>query len=174
MAPDSSLRSRIWGSLANIKFKALLTHKCSTKAGFWGRLYSFVLAFGSASSVAAWRIWDVYPTVWTLVVAFAQVLHIAKPHIPFLKNEQPFLEMSLRFEALYLKYERLWFDHEFERIDAKDAEDSFYKLRDEELAIEREHKHANCVRWPKTIQEAHTEVLNALNLNFPKEEKYGH
>jgi len=101
------MRIRIWNQLANIRFKGLYTHRCSRRADTFGRAYSFFLAFVSTSSVAAWAIWTKAPGVWAAIVTVAQVLHIGKPYLPFMKHDKQFLEMSFEFEALYLQSRRM-------------------------------------------------------------------
>ena len=82
------MRNRIWTNLANIKFKCIYTGKVSKRSYHIGNVYSIFLALASATSVTTWAIWDKFPLVWASIVAFSQILHIIKPHIPFVKNNR--------------------------------------------------------------------------------------
>ena len=81
------MRDRLWYYLQNAKFKAGYLCELSKTASTWGNIYSFILALGSAGSVAAWAIWNEFPYVWASIVGISQILHVAKPYIPFLKND---------------------------------------------------------------------------------------
>ncbi|MDZ4198433.1 MAG: hypothetical protein U1E27_04015 [Kiritimatiellia bacterium] len=152
--------------MANIKFKAFYCSRCSSLAGTCGRAYSFFLAFASTGSVAAWAIWRQHSAVWAIIVAVAQVFHIAKPYIPFLGKETDFLVMSFDFERLYLQYERLWYDFEGDRIQADEAEVIFYQYREREIEIEQTHKSSSCPEIGFLIRKAQRETDSALALNF--------
>ena len=160
------MRTRIWSSLANIKFKAMYTNMCSRRAELAGQFCSFVLAVTSASSVTAWAIWESLPGLWASIVAVAQVLHVGRPHLPFMKHDKGFLEMSFEFEALYLELEKLWFEFENERVTAEEAEQRFYELRAREIEIERTHKEVHCPRFKSWIVQTQRETEKALALNF--------
>jgi len=160
------MRTRIWNNLANIKFKAFYCSKCSSLAGTCGRVYSFFLSFASAGSVAAWAIWKQCPGLWATIVAIAQVLHIAKPYIPFLGSDKDFLEMSFDFERLYLLYERLWYDFENNTITTDQAGETFYQYREKEIEIERTHRATSCPEIGFLVRKAQRDTSTALALNF--------
>ena len=125
------MRTRLWNNLSNIKFKALYTYEWSRKATFFGNVYSLFLALTSSGCVAAWAFWQDNPNVWASIVTFAQVLHIAKPYIPLIRNDKSFLEMSFGFEALYLQYEKLFYELDAGRITEEDVEEAFYASKRE-------------------------------------------
>ena len=160
------MRNRIWNNMANIKFKSIYTNECHRLSDSIGRIYSFFLSFASASSVAAWAIWKDYPLVWAGIVTIAQILHLAKPYLPFMKHDKDFLEMSFDFACLYLEYERLWVNYEDKRITEEEAENKFYLLRDQEIEIEKSYKQAQCPRLTWLIDRAEQDTTTALALNF--------
>lgn len=141
----SPFRTRIWRNLFNVKFKALYAHECSKLAGLYTRVLSFLLALTSASSVAAWTLWQEHKTMWAVIIGVGQVLLIAVPFIPFLKSEREYLTMSFDFESLYLKYEQLWYDFEDKTIDEAAAKTRISALREKEVEIEK-----SGVRCPRT------------------------
>lgn len=159
------MRNRIWFYMANIKFKAIFTYECYRLAERLGRYYSLFLSIASATSVAAWAMWKQYPTVWAIIVALAQLLHIAKPYFPLIKHDKDFLEMSFSFESLYLNSEKLWSAFEGDSISNGIAENQFYILREKEVEIEKSHKHAICPRFKFLINYAVDETDRALARN---------
>ncbi len=158
------MRDRVWNTLVNVKFKALYTNECSVKADSYGRLYSFFLAFASASSVAAWSVWDSYPFVWATIVGVSQIMHVAKPYIPFIKNDREFLKMSASFEKLYLDLERLWYAIESEKIEHESAENTFYSFREKIVSIE--HDGVNCPEVSKWVNKITDKTDHSLSIQF--------
>lgn len=160
------MRDRIWNHLANIKFKAIYTGKVSRCSYNIGNFYSFFLAFASASSVAAWAIWEKLPVVWATIVGISQILIIAKPYIPFVKGDREFADQSLLFDELYLSYEKLWFEYAKHNVDEEQIEKKFYILREKELDINTRFKHVVCPKFKGLIHDADEETNNYLKTNF--------
>ena len=160
------MRTRLWNNLANIRFKAFYCNRCSTFSGILGRTYSFFLSFVSAGCITAWAIWQQHPILWAIIVAIAQVLHIARPYIMFLKSEKDFLAMSFEFKHLYLSYERLWYDLENEIVTAELAEKKFYELREKEIQIERIYQSTYTPKINFLISKAQRDTDSELSLNF--------
>ena len=165
------MRNRLWNNLADIRFRACYAHAYSSFLRFCGGAYSFILSFASAASVATWAIWARYPSVWASIVAIAQVLHIAKPHLGFLKSEPEVLSMSFELEQLYLAYERLWNDCEHKIISESSAEERFYELREKEIDIDRMYRSATVLTFGFLVSAAYKDTLSALSRNFGVEMK---
>ena len=160
------MRDRVWKSLANMKFKATYLNKVSNRAYHLGNAYSIFFALASASSVAAWAMWDRYPIIWALIVAVSQLLHIIKPYIFFIKSDKEFIEMSLLFEGIYLTYEKLWYELQKEQHDTETAEKVFYSCRLKELEIAKRYKHIVCPDISSLVTSADDETNNYLKTNF--------
>lgn len=160
----SPSEARIWNNLANIKFKALYTCECSRIAGLSGRALSFLLALTSASSVAAWTLWQQHRTVWAVIIGVGQILLIAVPHIPFLKSDKEFLTMSFEFESLYLRYEQLWYDFRDGTIEEAAAKVVINELRLKEVEIEKAG--VRCPRIQRWMDRVATEVESVLKLDL--------
>ena len=166
MSESIQTRTRIWNALANIKFKANYTNKCSSRADLIGGSVTFFLSATSASCVGAWVCWQEWPGLWASIVAVAQLLHIGMPHLPFVKHDKRFLEMSFAFEALYLDFEKLWFQFEKCQMTDEAAEQQFYLLREREIEIEQTHKEAHCPDIKSLMKIALTETEKELALRF--------
>jgi len=160
------MRARLWKNLANIRFKAFYCNRCSTLAGTCGRAYSLFLSFASASCVAAWAIWQKHHIIWAVILAIAQVLHIARPYIRFLKSEKEFLAMSFEFKHLYLSYERLWYDFENGVVTEEEAEKRFYEFRKREIDIERTYQSTHTPQINFLMSKAQRDTYSELSLNF--------
>jgi len=160
------MRDRIWNHLANVKFKAFYTDKCSTRFYHISNLISFVLAIASTGSVATWALWNKFPWIWSFIVAISQLLHVAKHHLPYLKYERDLIEMSIKYDDIYLKYEMLWYDYEQKKINGIQAEENFYKLRQNENKLENDYKTVRCPEIKGIIKKAHLETLKSLKLHF--------
>lgn len=166
------MRTRIWNNLSNIKFKAYYCSRCSAFASRCGGVYSFLLSGIATTCVAFWTIWGQYPVIWANIIAVSQLLHIARPHMPFLGQEKDYLSTSYAYESLYLQYERLWYDYESENFDSKKIEEIFYKFRQTEIDIEKSHKAASYPDIDFIIKKAHRDTCSFLSLNFEMEEDH--
>lgn len=165
------MRNRIWANLTNIKFQEVYTSECSKWAERAGRSISFIIAFASATSIAAWSLWDNMHMAWAIIVAISQLLHVSKPYIPFIKNDRKFMEMSFEYGALYLELEKLWYKFENKKIDHDNAENSFYELRQKELKISQIFNDIHCPQ-PKWLINTTLEKTNSsLNIYFSQGEQ---
>ena len=160
------MEDRIWNGLANIKFRSVYTAKVSRRSHNIGNGYSFFLSFASASSVAAWAVWEAAPYFWACIVAVSQVLHIAKPYLPYSKGSRDFIEMSLLYEAIVLEYEKLWYDNRKEARDEELLEKRYNNLRQKEHNVDKRFKHVVCPEFKGLINKADVETNNFLNNNF--------
>ena len=120
------MRKRLWYNLTNIKFQAEYLSIYSGFVRSLGNLYSIFLSVTSASSVGAWAIWKIYPSVFASIIGIAQILHIIKPYIKIFGGEARYLHMSFDLEKLYLEYEKLWFSFENNKLSEEGAEKKFY------------------------------------------------
>lgn len=160
------MRDRIWYNLQNSKFKCTYLSKTSNRSFVWGNTYSFFLAFASASSVAAWTVWNNVPAIWGGVVAISQVLYIAKPYIPFFKHDRDYMEMAHAYDNLYLAYEKLWYKFDGRNLTDEKAEKEFYVIREKELNLNSRFKHVYVPSFNKLVGEASNETANELSLTF--------
>lgn len=152
--------------MVNIKFKALYACECSKLSDNCDRAYSIVFAVISASSIAAWAIWQQYPKLWAIIAGVGQVLQIARPYIPFFKNSKSYLESSFEYELLYLEYEKLWNAIERYEVDERTCDEKFYQFRQRHLEIDKSHKEARCPRLKRLTKNASEQTLNTLKMNF--------
>jgi len=160
------MRDRIWFNLQNAKFKSIYLAKVSKSTNRVGNLYSFFLAIASASSVAAWTIWQSVPSLWGAIVAISQFLHIAKPYIPYVKHDREYMEMSHQYDKLYLSYEKLWFKYVSSKLDSDKIEEQFYLLRGKEMEFNKRFQHIHCPEYKKTMQKSSEEAASELALTF--------
>ena len=160
------MRDRVWNNLADTLFKSIYLNKVSNQAYHWGNAYSIFLALATASSVAAWAVWEKFPVLWATIVAISQILHIIKPYFYFIKNDKEFIEMSLMFEGVYLSYEKLWYDLQKNGLDMDEAEKIFYENRQKELNISKSYKHVVCPTINSLMTKADTETNNFLQTHF--------
>lgn len=104
--------------------------------------------------------------IWASIVAISQLFHIAKPFIPFIKNDRDFIEMSLQYESLYLSYERLWYDHRKNTDNEEEIETRFFNLREKEHEINKKFKHIVCPDLKGLGKQSDEETNKFLETNF--------
>ena len=156
------MRNRIWFTLSDKKYSAIYTAKLSKRSAMLGNNYSLFLALASASSVAAWSIWDIFPLVWAGIVTISQVLHIAKPYIPFIKNDKEFMEMSLLYDSLYLSLEKLWTDYEKKALKETTIENKYYEYCQKDIEISEKFKNLGIPEIQSLINKSSIETRNFL------------
>lgn len=105
------MESRVWINLAGLKFRTIYTAKVSRRSYHIGNGYSIFLSLASATSVAAWAVWEAVPFSWATIIGISQVLHVIKPHLPYMKSDREFIEMYHLYESTYLEYEKIWYDN---------------------------------------------------------------
>lgn len=160
------MEDRIWNGLSNIKFRSIYTEKVSRRIHYIENGYSFFLSFASASSVAAWAIWAAVPYIWASIVTVSQVLHIAKPYLPFSKGARDFIEMSLLYESVYLEYEKLWYENRKANRDVGKLENRYNDLRQKKHAIDKCFKHIFRPELKGLVTKADVETDEFLTNNF--------
>ncbi len=131
------MRERIWAELQDKKFQEIYTDKLSKRAHNLGNAYSLFLVFASSGSVAAWTIWDSVPGVWGTIVALSQFLHLAKPFVPWIKNEREYADLSILYGDIYLEYEELWCASERQEFSEDKVVEKYHLLRKKDQDIIR-------------------------------------
>jgi hypothetical protein len=160
------MENRVWKGMANVKFRSIYTAKVSRRINYIGNGYSIFFSLASASSVATWAIWKEYPYLWATIVAISQVLHIAKPYLPFSKGARDFIEMSLLYEEIYLEYEKLWYDNIKENRNEAAIEKRLNELKQKEHGVDKRYKHIVCPEFKSLINKADNETNNFLTNSF--------
>jgi len=84
----------------------------------------------------------------------------------FIKNDKDYIEMSFEFEGIYLSYERLWYELQKNGVTTNQIEDAFYKNREKELEISKNHKHVVCPTINSLMTKADAETNNYLQTHF--------
>jgi len=130
----------------------------------YDRVLSVFLAICASAGIAGWSIWKDQAKIWAVVIGISQVVSVARPYMPFLKNESKFIGVSFELEALYLRYERLWYKLQGNPADTS-IESRFSKLREKGLEIE---KHGpQFPRFKRWIDRINKDKDNALRIDFP-------
>lgn len=161
------MRNRLWDCLQEAKFKSVYLSLVSKRAYLWGNIYSFLIAFGSAGSIAAWSVWESYPVGWALIVAFSQLLILAKPFLPYIRSDRELFEMSFFYEAQFVAFEKLWFQLEKSSEDQHDSlEQMFYTLREKEPMFIRQYKDVYCPSFTCLMDQASEKTLGHLERVF--------
>lgn len=160
------MRTRLWNNLSNIKFKVFYTEKWSKIDEFLGKFYSFILSFVAAGSVAGWSLWKEYPVLWGAIITISQLMHVAKPYVPFIGDDRDMIEMSHEFDLLYLKYEKLWYNLEYDKLSKEDAEDQLYVLKEEECKIEKKYRKLYCPEIKRFTEDTQKKTYHFLSLNY--------
>ncbi len=132
----NSIRDKIWyfmiDSKTNEKLSGLIVKKYQI-LDLWSNIF---LALATSSSIAAWAIWDKYPSIWILIIGISQVLMITKPYFLFPKYIKIFNEKCIHWQHITVQLEKLWHEHNEGYIIDKDASNSFFELKQNSLVFD--------------------------------------
>jgi hypothetical protein len=138
--------------------------ECGRKADLFDRWLSILLALFSSASIGAWVFWKEHQTAWAILLGLSQVVSVARPFVPFFKNESKFLGTSYEYDALYSRYKRLWYQLGDNPTDPSISR-SLDELGDKENEIEKHSPTFPRVkRWITKVDEAKNQ---AIRIDFP-------
>ena len=160
------MRNRIWNLLAEVKFQSLYTYDCYKRSDRYSRYCSLLIAISSAGSIAAWSVWENVPYAWGVLVAGAQILNIALPYFPFLKEGKNFIDMHHELEILYLQVDKLWYCYEKGNMREALAEDEYFKIKDQLVKIPQNHKSTCCPEIKSWMKKINAETDNHMNISY--------
>lgn len=72
------------------------------------------LACASCAGIAAWGIWDQYPAVWAMLLAFSQIVSVMRDNLPFVSES-----IQLRFFIPELQNILIEIEREWNKLDGK-------------------------------------------------------
>jgi len=123
------MRGKIWTTLCNVKFKSFILSMLVDKFQKRERNINIFLAVASSTSIAAWAVWNVYPFLWSGIIALSQILTLIKPYIPYFKYVKELNEKLLRAENMNLELEKLWYKLDNKKISDDDAATDYFELK---------------------------------------------
>ncbi|HBR93309.1 MAG TPA: hypothetical protein DEA90_04005 [Opitutae bacterium] len=159
------MRERFWKNLINTKFQAYYYIDLAWLIENGDRMINFIIGFVSSASIAAWALWDNIPWLWASIVVVSQIIIVAKPYLPFIKDVNTYIEYSYDLERLYLEYEGHW--HQLEKVDFDGAEEIFKKLRQSELAINEKFKKIQTPDLKILSSAARRKIDKFVEIQFP-------
>ncbi|MPQ46129.1 hypothetical protein GCQ56_03820 [Marinifilum sp. N1E240] len=132
----NDIRNKIWYFLVDSKTNEILSSLIVVKYQKWDLYTNIFLVVTTSSSVAAWTIWNVYPTLWALIIGLSQVITLIKPYFLFPKYIKVFNEKSIRWQHLSLELEEIWFELNQALIDEKALSSKFFELKKKSLTFD--------------------------------------
>lgn len=127
------IRDRIWTNLVNSKFKCNYIGYLIDEYQKISLSVNIFLTIISLSSVSAWAIWNVFPWLWSILIAISNILLVLKPLLAYDKKIKELREKLAILEDIQVEYERLWYLSESNTIDEKAASERFFELYDRQI-----------------------------------------
>jgi hypothetical protein len=152
------MEKKIWHEMQEARFKSEYSHLLSKLAHTLSNLYSFLLAFSSAGFIAAWTVWETVPYVWGAIVASSQLLHLAKPSIPFIKQERELFEIGSKYNQLFIMYEKLYSEFNRGKLTEDQTHKQYFALRSRESNFISSYKRVKIPKFNKLITQASSNV----------------
>lgn len=123
------MTNKIWAMLCDMKFKTFILSSLVDKFQKWERNVNIVLAVTSSSSIAAQAIWNVYPFLWSGIIAGSQVLTVVKPYIPYFKYVTELNAKLARMENVNIEIEKLWYKLQNGKLSSDATAEAYFDLK---------------------------------------------
>ena len=135
------------------------------------RTLNIILALTSSASVAAWAIWQMYPLLWSLIIAISQVISVAKPYFPFSKYVRELNSKSVVLENFVIEFERLWSKMQTKRISEDSAEETHFEMKKQAIKLLEFSEDTIVNASEKMIAKGNEQMKNYLWTNYKIEIK---
>jgi len=133
------LKQKYWNMYSQLNFDSHYLALFLKRYVFWSNLISVTLAVLTSGSVTAWVIWQSYPLVWAIIVAFSQIAFIIKDHLPFLKYISPLKYLLPELEKLLLDIDYTWEKINHNSLSDNDINDLVFDFEAKWLEIKEKY-----------------------------------
>jgi len=136
MTTMNEIRDKIWYFLVDSRTNEILSSLIVKKYQKWDLYTNIFLVITTSLSVAAWTIWNIYPTLWALIIGLSQLMTLIKPYFLFPKYIKVFNEKSIRWQHITLELDEIWFGLNNDIIDEKKASTLYFELKKKSLTFD--------------------------------------
>lgn len=102
------MNKTIWDSLLDAEMNVRYWKKLTQRYSRRDKVMKIILAIISSGTVAGWRLWQEYPSVWKTLSAMAALLAIAMPFLNYQKVIEITSDLSGKWWELRNEYEQHW------------------------------------------------------------------
>lgn len=97
---------RFWNQMLDYKYEAYCYYHYSQRDKLYQNILSGLCIVASLGSVSTWLLWQQFPVVWALIVAFAQIISALQPLFPFSMRLTASKYILQDLEAMLIDMER--------------------------------------------------------------------
>ena len=132
----NDIRDKIWFFLNDSKTNEYFAARIVRRYQKFDLYANVMLVIATSSSVAAWAIWKIHPTLWAMIIGISQVVTLLKPYFLFPKYIKVFNEKSIRWQNLSMELEKLWFNLNNDIVDEKQAAALYFDLKQKSILFD--------------------------------------
>lgn len=132
----NEIRDKIWYFLVDSKTNEIFSSLIVEKYQKYDLYTNILIVITTSSSIAAWKIWEIYSTIWILLIGFSQLITLIKPYFLFPKYIKVFNEKSIHWQHISLELEKIWFELNNDTIDEKKASKMYFELKKQSLIFD--------------------------------------
>lgn len=100
------------------------------------RFINIVLAIASSASIATWAIWKQYTFIWATIIAFAQIVAVIKPFLPYHLRIEYIPTFTREAYKLFVACEREWFNVASGNLKEKEINTLLFGFKERYVLIE--------------------------------------
>jgi hypothetical protein len=123
------MKTQIWATFCDVKYKAYLISILVNKYQKWDRNINIFTALASSTSVASWIIWEKYQLIWSIIIVLSQIVTVVKPYFPYFKYVRELSDRSQKIDSLSIDFEKLWHDFQVKTLNTNEASALYFNLK---------------------------------------------
>ncbi|NQU52182.1 MAG: hypothetical protein HQ522_06540 [Bacteroidetes bacterium] len=123
------MKTQIWATFLDVKFKAYLISILVNKYQTWDRNLNIFLALAASSSVASWVLWQEFEFLWSSIIVTSQVIHVVKPYLQYFKYVKELNSRSQKLDLITIEFEELWYKFNNKKIEEPEGVKQFFRLK---------------------------------------------
>ncbi len=127
------MRDRIWTELTQAKHNEEFASLYAERQRKILKFFNIGVLVFSTGGVMGWAVWDNFPLLACIIIAFVSLLRLLQPHIISTEKQISNIDtISDFYFNYYNKLERLWYDSEHKSIDKEAVKAQFFEIKETE------------------------------------------
>lgn len=106
----SQFQELYWVEFYRLMFHARYCDLHLSHAEKIDRSINIFMAITTSSTISAWVIWNKHAYIWSIIIAFSQVINAVKQYLPYKKRHAELLSLSCKLTDVCINAEKVWLD----------------------------------------------------------------
>jgi hypothetical protein len=150
------MQLRYWILLSQFRFSLFYYQEHLRRNIDWNKATKIITAILTASSVAGWKIWEQFSTLWTVIISVSQVVLILNEFLPFETRVSDISKLVDALSYIFGKMENRWFDVQKGKLTDDQINDLMTEYNDIYREVKRNLLKNDYLKHTKTVSEQST------------------